>query len=59
MTLKTVASRIGNGILDATAVMHNASIDSEIEKIDEEIAALHAQLTRLEEDRTDLVNSKI
>jgi hypothetical protein len=59
MTLKTIASRVGNGILDAGTAMHNASLDSDIDKIDEEIAALHAQLARLEERRSELEDRKI
>lgn len=59
MSLKTAASRFGNAVLDAGTVMHNASINSQIEEIDEEISTLHAQLARLEERRSELEGRKI
>lgn len=58
MSFKTFACALGNGILEAGQVMHNAQIDSQIEEIDEEMAALRAQLTRLEQERNELAQSK-
>lgn len=59
MNLKTTASRIGNGILDASAAIHNASLQNQIDEIDEQAAALRKQLVHLEEERTNLVERKI
>jgi hypothetical protein len=59
MTFKTLASTVGNGILDAGAAIHNASVQNQITEIDSEMDALRAQLTRLEETRSDLVDRKI
>jgi septal ring factor EnvC (AmiA/AmiB activator) len=58
MSFKSAMFAIGNGILEAGAIAHNAQIQSQIDEIDEEMAALRAQLTRLEQDRTELEQSK-
>jgi hypothetical protein len=59
MSLKTAASRVGNALLDATTAMHNASIDSKINDLDEQAAALRMQLARIEEERSALEAGKI
>lgn len=59
MTVKTVASRFGNAILDAGTAMHNANLDTQITEKDEAIAAMQKQLARLEEERSDLASRKI
>jgi prefoldin subunit 5 len=58
MSFKTFACAVGNGILEAGEAMRIAQIESEIEQIDEEMAALRAQLTRLEQERDELAQSK-
>lgn len=57
--IKSAATRIGHGLLDATTAIHNASLQNQINEIDSESDALRKQLTRLEEDRTKLVERKI
>jgi hypothetical protein len=56
MRIKTVASRVGNAILDLADDMHNSAVRSEIDQIDKEQAALREQLTRLEEERSNKVS---
>lgn len=58
MSFSTALKTVGRGILDAGAAIHNAQVDSQITQIDEEASALRAQLARIEEERTELVQSK-
>lgn len=48
MTIKTAMSTVGNGLLTATAVIHNASISSQIDEIDEQIKQLQEKKAELE-----------
>jgi hypothetical protein len=57
--VKSVASRIGNGILDAGTAMHNANLDNQINDLDEQAAALRKQLATIETEKTDLKDQKI
>lgn len=59
MTLKTAACGIGNGLLAVGSAMHNATIDKEIAEIDDQMAALRKQMTRLEEERSDTLARRI
>jgi flagellar capping protein FliD len=54
MTLKTTAKTIGSGLLDGLAAVHNASIQREINEIDERIKAMQDQLVQLNEERKEL-----
>jgi phage shock protein A len=57
--IKSAAKNVGNGVLAFGAACHNASVQNQINEIDEQADALRAQLTRLEENRSELVDRKI
>lgn len=48
MTIKSALSTVGNGLLTATTVLHNAPIQTRINELDEEIAKLQEEKTKLE-----------
>lgn len=58
MSFKTAAARVGSALIDVANEMHNQQIRTQITQIDEQQDALRQQLTRLEQDRTDL-NGKL
>ena len=49
MTFKSAMSSVGNGLLTATTVIHNAPIQTRINELDEEIAKLQEEKTKLED----------
>jgi hypothetical protein len=51
--VKSALSSFGNGLLNAAAVTHNASINRQIDEIDAKIAELQEQKTSLERQRID------
>lgn len=57
--IKTAASRVGNGILDATTAVHNANLDKQITDLDDQAAALRQQLVSIEDQKSDLKARKI
>jgi hypothetical protein len=54
MTFKSTASSIGNGILDGLSAIHDASIRSQIEDLDEQLEALTKQMTDIRSKKTKL-----
>lgn len=54
MTVKSAAKSVGNGILTGLSAVHNASIQSQINEIDDEIEPLEKQLKDLKERRAAL-----
>lgn len=54
MRIKTAASRVGNALIDIANEMHNSTVRNQINEIDEQQTALRTQLTRLEQERSDL-----
>lgn len=50
MTIKSALSSVGNGLLTATAVIHNSSNLTRMSEIDEQIAQLQEERDRLEND---------
>jgi dynactin complex subunit len=54
MTLKTTASRIGNGILDGLSAIHDISVQNQIDELDTQLEALTKQMTDLQSKKTGL-----
>lgn len=52
--IKSGASRIGNAVLDVSTAMHNADLQSKINELDEQAAALRQQLVAIEEQKSEL-----
>ena len=52
--IKSGASRIGNAVLDASTAMYNADLQSKINDLDEQAAALRQQLVSIEEQKSEL-----
>lgn len=52
MTFKTAAKNFGNGLLTATTAIHNSSLQTQINELDEQIA-------ELQERRNELADRKI
>lgn len=48
MTFKTAMSNVGHGLLTATAVIHNSTLTTQIDEIDEEIKQLQEKKAELE-----------
>jgi hypothetical protein len=59
MSLKTAATRFGSALIDVANEMHNQSIRNQIEQIDDQQNALRAQLTRLEQERSEQMTKLI
>lgn len=59
MTIKSAASRIGHGIINASTAVHNANLDNQINDLDSQAAALRKQLATIENEKTDLNGRKI
>lgn len=59
MTLKSAASRVGNGFVDVMSAVHDASIRSQITEIDSQTEALVRQLADLHEKKTKLESELI
>ncbi len=57
--IKSVASTIGHGLVDATAAVHNANLQNQINDLDEQASALRKQLATIEDEKTDLKGRKI
>lgn len=57
--IKSGASRIGNGILDVTTAIHNSDLQSKIDDLDEQAAALRQQLVSIEDQKTELKDRMI
>lgn len=54
MTIKTAAKSVGNGLLNGINAIHNDSIHSQIEELDEQLEALSAQIADLQQKKTKL-----
>lgn len=54
MTIKSTAATIGNGILDGLSAIHDASLRSQIEELDEQLEALTKQMTDIRAKKTKL-----
>jgi seryl-tRNA synthetase len=54
MTFKTVASTVGNGLLDGLSAIADAHTLGEIAKIDAEVDALQERLDTLQKERDQL-----
>lgn len=52
--IKSAASTAGNGLLDAACFMHDASLQNQINDLDEQAAALRKQLATIEEEKSSL-----
>lgn len=48
MTFKSAMSSIGNGALSAATAIHNSSVQTEIDTLDEQITELVEQRVKLE-----------
>lgn len=48
MTFKSALSNVGNGLLTATAAIHNSSIQLELDEVNTEIARLQERKAELE-----------
>lgn len=57
--IKSAASTVGHGLLDATTAVHNATIQNRIDEIDKEMAMLRNQMVELEENKTKLKSQMI
>jgi prefoldin subunit 5 len=58
MTMKTAASKVGNGLLTATKAVHNSAIQGQIDEIDTEMDELQNRINELKDRRSDLEERK-
>lgn len=54
MRIKTAAVSVGAAFISIANEVHNQQVRTQIAKIDEDQTALRSQLTRLEQERSDL-----
>lgn len=54
MKIKTAASRLGNGLLDGLSAIHDASIRSQIEELDEQLETLRKQMVDVQSKKDKL-----
>lgn len=59
MTFKTVASRVGNAVVDTATVLHNSGLSTRISEIDTEIETLQNRLDVLNDERNRVAAAKI
>lgn len=52
--IKSAASTVGNGLIDITSAVHNGSLQTQINDLDEQASALRMQLVSIEEQKTNL-----
>lgn len=57
--IKSAASTVGHGIVNASTAMHNGNLQNQIDDLDTQAAALRKQLATIEDEKTDLNRRKI
>jgi hypothetical protein len=59
MTFKTAAKSFGNGLLTTATVLHNSGLSTRISEIDQEIEPLQRRIDELNQERQNLIDSRI
>ncbi|MEO7397371.1 MAG: hypothetical protein ABIW84_02295 [Ilumatobacteraceae bacterium] len=57
--IKSAASTVGHGIVNASTAIHNANLQTQLDELDTQASALRKQLATIEDEKTDLKARKI